>query len=164
MRYRLKIGLTFSGAAIVLGLVIVHFATISAQSILPLGGLTAQVSSIAFSPDGKLLASGSCGQPKIRPTRTELGLAQVCPEGEIRLWDAASGQQLGQPFKGHTGYVTRLAFSQDGKILASLGQDKMVILWDALERNPITRIDTHHNGPPTVIGFSPGGKLLARSE
>src|SRR5216683_2991286 len=98
MRYRPIIGLMLLGAAIVLSLGIAHFAAINAQSILPFGGLTAQVSSIAF--------------------------------------------------------------SQDGKILASLGQDKMVILWDALERNPITRIDTHHNGPPTVIGFSPDGKLL----
>jgi WD40 repeat protein len=68
-------------------------------------------SQIAFSRDGRLLASAS--------SRGET----------IRLWHAWSGKELGQ-FTGHRGWVSSLAFSPDGKALASGGADTNVLVWD----------------------------------
>lgn len=69
-----------------------------------------QVRSVAFSPDGKVLAAGS-------------------ENGPVVLWDAASGKAIAT-LKGHTDEVLALAFSADGTVLASGGKDNRVKLWD----------------------------------
>ncbi|MBC7318837.1 PD40 domain-containing protein [Candidatus Bipolaricaulota bacterium] len=75
-----------------------------------LTGHTEPVLSVAFSPDGSLLASGSW-------------------DGTIKLWNVATGEEL-RTLTGHTGYVYSVAFSPDGKILASGSDDGTVLLWD----------------------------------
>ncbi|MBC7264336.1 MAG: hypothetical protein H5T64_08240 [Chloroflexi bacterium] len=70
---------------------------------------TAAVRSVAFSPDGAILASGS-------------------DDGRVRLWDVASGREL-RTLSGHTAAVCSVAFSPDGAILASGGYDETVRLW-----------------------------------
>ena len=55
---------------------------------------------MAFSPDGKRIVSGS-------------------GDNTVRLWDADTGQPVGQPLTGHTGAVFSVAFSPDGKRIAS---------------------------------------------
>ena len=72
-----------------------------------MGGVT----SVAFSPDGKTLASGS-------------------EDSTIILWDVDSGKARGEPLIGHTGGVRGVAYSPDGKILASASIDSTIILWD----------------------------------
>ena len=67
------------------------------------------VRSVAFSPDGKTIASGS-------------------DDKTVRLWDL-QGQPIGQPFQGHQDSVTSVAFSPDGKTIASGSSDKTVRLW-----------------------------------
>jgi hypothetical protein len=76
-----------------------------------LTGHTSYVGSVAFSPDGKMLASGS-------------------GDNTIVLWDVASRQPLGQPLSGHTNSVESVAFSPDGKTLASGSGDNTIVLWD----------------------------------
>ena len=66
---------------------------------------------MAFSPDGKTLASGSY-------------------DDTVRLWDVATGRPIGQPLTGHTGVVTSVAFSPDGKTLTSGGSDNTIRRWD----------------------------------
>lgn len=69
------------------------------------------VTSVAFSPDGKMLASAAAF------------------ENTVRLWDVAKGQQL-RTIKAHTGTVTRVVFHPGGKTLATASEDHAVKLWD----------------------------------
>jgi dipeptidyl aminopeptidase/acylaminoacyl peptidase len=102
------------------------------------GDERAGVSGLAFSPDGKIVATGGT-------------------EGAIHLWDVASGKQLGQ-LDGHRGWVY-LSISPDGRLLASAGQDGTLRLWDLAARREIRRIPGPHGELHDVV-FSPDGKTL----
>lgn len=111
--------------------------------------------SLAFSPDGSTLALGGCQAPS--GAEEETG-PLACP-GEILLWDVAAHRPIGEPLVAHSSFVVGLAFSRDGKILASGSLDKTVRLWD-LTAEPPTSLALQ-SGWNFGVAFSPDGALLA---
>ena len=104
------------------------------------------VTSIIFSPKAELLASGGFG-------------------GSVMLWDTQRFEKVGQTLKSTRGVVYDLAFSPDGRILASDGagpdpQDKAIMLWDVASQSQIQALLGHSHGVLNV-DFSPDGRMLA---
>jgi WD40 repeat protein len=152
-----------------------------------LKGHTGPVISVAYSPDGKTLASGSWDNTiklwdvatgKARTAVTERfvdfplafspdskTLAYVVPLdvedwATIKLLEVATGKQQFAFKKGHRGVmVTSLAFSPDGKTLASGCQDKTIKLWDLAMGNEQAALEHAHG--VSSLAFSPDGKTLA---
>jgi WD40 repeat protein/serine/threonine protein kinase len=106
-----------------------------------LRGHSAHVWALAFSPDGKRLASGS-----------------RYPDNSVRVWSVPAGQELAV-LSDHQNEIATLAFSPDGKRLASGSLDKTARLWEV--RAGKVTVLKGHTGVVGHLAFSPNGKHLA---
>jgi WD40 repeat protein len=99
------------------------------------------VRSVAFSPNGKILASGSADQT-------------------VKLWDTVMGQEL-RTLSGHGQTVSAVAFSPDGTTLASGSQDNTIKLWDVPTGKQRITLALGTGNSVEAVAFSPDGKTLA---
>lgn len=108
------------------------------------------LNALAFSPDGKVLASASC-------------------DGMARLWEVASGKTL-HVLEGHRGFVNAVAFFPDGKTVVTGGEDGTIRCWQAATGKQLSEIQAHGLGTRGegdqrkdvfALAFSPDGKKVA---
>jgi WD40 repeat protein len=112
----------------------------------------ATVISVAFSGDGKLLATGC--QPNVRPM-TRGGARPTIDDGTVKLWDVATGK-LTAILRGHTETVDSVAVDADGKLLAT-GSRPEAKLWDVATGKEIATF----KGTSRIVALSGNGKRLA---
>lgn len=190
-RRRGKIVLVFASLLllpILLLTAVYFFKRLPDQSRQTLTGHATNITSVAFSPDGKYIASGSTRSAptnallEIWDAKTgkawrtwnghELAIRSVAfsPDGKtlasaasdsLKLWDVQTGglKRAWAPYNYNT-FVYSVAFSPDGRTLATGSQDNMVRLWD-IETGELRRTFAGHTERVTAVAFSPDGKTLA---
>jgi WD40 repeat protein len=156
----------------------------------PLGDVAVSgsvVDGLDFSPDGGLLVTASTSQPDLSENRVELWDVRthqnvrgfpftggrinslafspnstsvwIAGTEGLKVWDTAAGQQslvsVGVPKES-----TRLAFSQDGKLLATGGVDRVVLLWDPASKKELGALRGHKDRIFS-LAFAPDGRTLA---
>ncbi|KAJ7871989.1 hypothetical protein B0H14DRAFT_3439202 [Mycena olivaceomarginata] len=143
------------------------------------------VNTVAFSPDGKHIASGSrdnairvwdattgeqfgealtghtdsISSVVFSPDNTHIASGSV--DSTIRVWDAMTGQQTGESLRGHTDSVYSVAFSSDGTRIASGSGDSTIRVWDAVSGQQVGEALTGHTHPVRSVVFSPDDTRIA---
>ena len=105
----------------------------------PFTGHTDPVRSVAFSPDGRHIVSGSEDQT-------------------IRVWNAMTGETAAGPFTGHRDWVTSVAFSPNGRHIVSGSYDRTIRVWNAMTGETAAGPFTGHTDP--VRSVAPDGRHI----
>jgi WD40 repeat protein/serine/threonine protein kinase len=143
---------------------------------------------VAFSPDGRVLASGSdddgtddtlrlwdtatarllggwrahpgtVSSLAFSPDGRTLASAGLCPSENLRLWDVATGRLVAS-LDGHTDRVRSLGFSKDGALLVSTGSDRTIRLWDVRDGHALATL-RGHTDTIRQVAFSADDRYLA---
>lgn len=114
----------------------------SLQAVFP--GHSECVNSVAFSSDGKWIASGSSD-------------CTIC------IWDAVTGQSACEPLQGHDKPVKCVAFSLDGMQLVSASDDCTIRIWDVKAEKSVRKPLRAHGNSVDCVAFSPDGKYIVSS-
>jgi WD40 repeat protein/uncharacterized caspase-like protein len=160
-----------------------NMADMSAMITNVLGTMSAgtmgkTVTSVAFSPDGRTLATGGVesksnfdmatmisnaqkGSKSKKPSDPQDFLKDLKVEttGQVLFFDVATGREAGA-IKGHGKGVTDVAFSRDGKLLATSGTDNTIKIWDLASKRELRTLSGHTSNIESM-DFSPDGRLLA---
>ncbi|TDL14776.1 hypothetical protein BD410DRAFT_167284 [Rickenella mellea] len=99
------------------------------------------VTSVAFSPDGQTIASGSYDKT-------------------VRIWNASTGAPIGEPLYGHTDRITSVAFSPDGQHIVSGSGDKTLRIWN-IHTYTTVYICKGHSGGVYSVAYSSNGHFIA---
>jgi WD40 repeat protein len=143
------------------------------------------LTNIAFSPDGSLLAAASkdwpvlvwdldsqriktalvghsAGVNSVRYSSNGKIILSASDDGAVRMWDAGTGRPIAR-LDGHKGPVLTAIFSPDGKLAASAGADHSVQLWNVSEKKRIAQL-AGHDGRVVALAFSPQGEYLLSAQ
>lgn len=102
------------------------------------------VFSVAFSPDGRVVAYGTSG-------------------GHVYMRDSQTGAPVGELLRGHQGAVYSVAYSRDGRVIVSGSPDRAVRIWDVKTGEAIFPPIEGHSDVVRCVGFSPDGLFVASS-
>src|SRR6266702_1171062 len=154
------------------------------SSELVISTVGGNVNSVALSPDGQRIISGSDdGTIRVWNATTGETVAGLLtghtdwvwsvafsPEGQrivsgshdgtIRVWNATTGETAAGPFTGHTGWVWSVAFSPDGQRIVSGSYDRTIHVWNAATGETATGPFTGHTDPVLSVAFSPDGQRI----
>ncbi|ABW25762.1 WD-repeat protein [Acaryochloris marina MBIC11017] len=111
------------------------------QEIKLLQGHQAAVLSVSYSPDGTRIVSGSL-------------------DNTVRIWDAKTGQPIGEPLQGHQNTVWSVSYSPDGRRIVSGSSDNTVRIWDAKTGQAIGEPLQGHQNDVYSVSFSPDGTRI----
>ncbi|KAF7973424.1 hypothetical protein HWV62_15237 [Athelia sp. TMB] len=149
-----------------------------------LHGHSADVNTVAFSPDGSKIASGSTdstvrlwnvasGQENLPPFQgheSRLQSVSFSPDGDkivsgssdgtVRVWNILGGQEVLPPLRGHTSTVMSVAFSPDASKIVSGSLDHTVRVWDALGGQEALPPLRGHTDAVRSVAFSPDGSQI----
>ena len=102
---------------------------------------TISVNTIAYSPNGKHIVSGS-------------------GDSTIRVWDTTTGETVAGPFQGHKNCVDSVAYSPNGKYIVSGSKDKTIRVWDATTGETVAGPFQGHTSSVISVAYSPDGKQI----